>query len=102
MPFVVGVRFGNNKKVYTFDPAGESYSEGDIVIVDTQKGNEMGDVVKVDMVKKDYLIMVMNEYVTKERVLGRILNSTIKIEQFGIYEPSLNDIFVAKVGDDNA
>ena len=46
MPFVVGVRFGNNKKVYTFDPAGESYSEGDIVIVDTQKGNEMGDVVK--------------------------------------------------------
>lgn len=46
MPFVVGVRFGNNKKVYTFDPAGETFSEGDIVVVDTQKGNEMGEVVK--------------------------------------------------------
>ncbi len=46
MPFVVGVRFGNNKKVYSFDPAGETFSEGDIVVVDTQKGNEMGEVVK--------------------------------------------------------
>ena len=48
MPFVVGVRFGNNKKVYSFDPAGETFSEGDIVIVDTQKGNEMGDVVRAN------------------------------------------------------
>lgn len=87
--------FGQNRLVLS----AENYSLPELKnLLDEQ----MGDVVKVDMVKKDYLIMVMNKYVTKERVLGRILNSTIKIEQFGIYEPSLNDIFVAKVGDDNA
>lgn len=87
--------FGQNRLVLS----AENYSLPELKnLLDEQ----MGDVIKVDMVKKDYLIMVMNEYVTKERVLGRILNSTIKIEQFGIYEPSLNDIFVEKVGDDNA
>ncbi len=46
MPIVVGVKFNNNNKVYTFDPEEGVYSEGDLVVVDTQKGNELGEVVK--------------------------------------------------------
>ena len=46
MPIVVGVKFNNNCKVYHFDPAEETYLPGDLVVVDTQKGNELGEVVK--------------------------------------------------------
>ena len=50
MPIVVGVKFNNNSKVYTFDAAGEDYEEGDLVVVDTQKGNELGSVAKANYV----------------------------------------------------
>ena len=50
MPIVVGVKFNNNSKVYTFDAAGEEYEEGDLVVVDTQKGNELGSVAKANYV----------------------------------------------------
>ncbi|HCU56233.1 MAG TPA: stage 0 sporulation protein [Clostridiales bacterium] len=46
MPIVVGVKFNNNRKVYHFDPEENVYVEGDIVVVETQKGNELGEVVK--------------------------------------------------------
>ena len=46
MPIVIGVKFEKNPKVYHFDPAEESYAVGDLVIVDTQKGSELGEVVK--------------------------------------------------------
>ena len=46
MPIVVGVKFDKNPKIYSFDPAEETFAVGDLVIVDTQKGNELGEVVK--------------------------------------------------------
>ena len=46
MPIVVGVKFTTNNKVYTFDAGEEIFSEGDLVIVDTQKGHELGEIVK--------------------------------------------------------
>ena len=46
MPIVVGVKFDKNPKVYHFDPAEETLVAGDLVVVDTQKGNELGEVVK--------------------------------------------------------
>ena len=46
MPIVVGVKFDKNPKVYHFDPAEETFVPGDLVVVDTQKGNELGEVVK--------------------------------------------------------
>ena len=45
MPIIVGVRFSNNNKVYDFDPGEGLYAPGDLVVVDTQKGNELGEVV---------------------------------------------------------
>ncbi len=53
MPIVVGVKFSNNSKVYTFDAAGEDYEEGDLVVVDTQKGNELGSVAKANYVVEE-------------------------------------------------
>ena len=46
MPIVIGVKFDKNPKEYHFDPEEETYAEGDLVIVDTQKGNELGTVTK--------------------------------------------------------
>ena len=46
MPIVIGVKFDKNPKIYHFDPAEENYEVGDLVIVDTQKGNELGSVAK--------------------------------------------------------
>jgi len=45
MPIVVGVKFSNNSKVYHFDPAEGQYAPGDTVVVDTAKGNELGEIV---------------------------------------------------------
>ena len=53
MPIIVGVKFENNCKVYSFDPGDVSFEAGDKVIVDTQKGNELGEVVKGNTVVAD-------------------------------------------------
>lgn len=44
MPEIVGVRFKKVGKVYHFDPAGFDLKVGDSVIVETQRGIEMGEV----------------------------------------------------------
>ena len=56
--------------------------------------------VRVDGRTKDYLTLKIEEAVTKNELLTRLIHSDIHIEQFGTYEPSLNDIFVEKVGDE--
>ena len=48
MPIVIGVKFDKNPKTYDFDPGEETFEVGDLVIVDTQKGNELGSVVKAN------------------------------------------------------
>lgn len=45
MADIVGVRFRKAGKVYHFDPAGLELDTGDFVIVDTVRGQEMGQVV---------------------------------------------------------
>ncbi len=44
MAEVVGIRFKENGKVYFFDPDGKSFSKGDMVIVETVRGIECGEV----------------------------------------------------------
>jgi len=53
MPIIVGVKFENNCKVYSFDPGDVAFEAGDKVIVDTQKGNELGEVVKGNTIVAD-------------------------------------------------
>ena len=45
MPEVVSVRFRNRGKVYYFDPSGLTPEDGDKLVVETSKGQEMGDCV---------------------------------------------------------
>ncbi|MGL5153199.1 MAG: ABC transporter ATP-binding protein, partial [Clostridium sp.] len=59
----------------------------------------LGDFVKVNEKKKDYLILELKEGKTKKDLLNKLVLSDIDIEKFSDYEPSLNDIFVEKVGD---
>ena len=42
---IVGIRFKKVGKVFHFDPAGISVKKGDMVIVETSRGIEMGEVV---------------------------------------------------------
>lgn len=50
--------------------------------------------------KKDFVIISLNENITKKDLLSKLLDSPIEIERFENYKPSLNDIFVAKAGDE--
>lgn len=45
MPLVVGVSFKKAGKVYYFDPAGLNLHEGDVIIAETARGIEFGEVM---------------------------------------------------------
>jgi len=86
--------FGRNRLVI----AAENYTLDELA---TKLTDEFSDVVSVDKKKKEFLVLQMNDNVSKEGVLTRIVGSDIRLERFGIYEPSLNDIFVAKAGEES-
>ena len=44
MAEVIGVRFKNVGKVYYFDPNGKKLKKGDMVVVETARGIECGEV----------------------------------------------------------
>lgn len=46
MQNVVGIRFKDTGKIYDFDPCGLDLKAGDLVVVDFEKGNAIGKVVK--------------------------------------------------------
>ena len=48
MAITVGVRFRNNGKVYDFDPIGLTLLPGDMVVVETARGVECGEVVRAN------------------------------------------------------
>lgn len=60
---------------------------------------EFSDLVRLSGRKKEFLILELAGGHTKKELLERLAKSDIGIERFGNYEPSLNDIFVAKVGE---
>jgi cell fate regulator YaaT (PSP1 superfamily) len=43
---VVGIRFKNSNHIYSFDPNGFNLKVGDYVVVDTEKGTDLGKVEK--------------------------------------------------------
>ena len=43
---VVGVKFKSSNNVYSFDPNGLDLRVGDYVVVDTEKGTDLGKVFK--------------------------------------------------------
>lgn len=58
------------------------------------------DLLEVEKVQKEKVIIRKKEELNKAKILSRILEQGIDLEFFGLYEPSLNDIFVEKAGDE--
>ncbi len=59
---------------------------------------ELNTIVKVIEKKKDYLIIELLGNNSKKHFLKTAIEKNIDIEKFSTYEPSLEDIFVEKVG----
>ena len=54
---IVGVGFAKTGKTYYFDPQGQKYEAGDMVIVETARGMELGRILienrKIDIYRAD-------------------------------------------------
>ena len=61
---------------------------------------EWPDLVSLSGRKKEFLILELKEGADRRGVMAALAASDVEVERFGIYEPSLNDIFVVKVGED--
>lgn len=61
--------------------------------------DEMNNIVKEVEMKKEYLIIELQEDYTKNDFLRAAVDKNIDIKKFSIYEPGLEDIFVKKVGE---
>ena len=68
--------------------------------LESRLAREYGDLVTVTGRKKEFLILECREGAGRKQILERLADSDMEIERFGRYEPSLNDIFVAKAGED--
>lgn len=58
------------------------------------------DLLEVEKVQKDRLIIRKKASDAKLKILKRLVEQDVDLEFFGMYEPSLNDIFVEKAGDE--
>ena len=61
---------------------------------------EFEGMITVSDRKKEFLVLELADGRSSKEVLERLAGSDIEVERFGSYEPSLNDIFVAKVGEE--
>lgn len=62
--------------------------------------DRLSALVTIDGRTRDYLILGLAEGSTRRRLLEQLLAADLPIEHFGTYEPSLNDIFVSCVGEE--
>lgn len=61
--------------------------------------NKLDNIARVVDRKKDYLIIELLSNKTKNNLLSAVVELDLDIENFSVYEPILEDIFVKKVGD---
>lgn len=59
----------------------------------------MSDILEITGRTKEELIIKNVADVSRKQILSKFINENIEIERFETYKPSLNDIFVSKVGD---
>lgn len=84
--------FGKNRLVI----AADNYSLDELRTI---LERDYADFVRVDGEKKKFLVLALAEGAEKKKLMARLAESDIDILYFGNYEPTLNDIFVAKAGD---
>ena len=59
----------------------------------------MSDILEITGRTKEELIIKNVADVSRKQILSKFISVNIEIERFETYKPSLNDIFVSKVGD---
>ena len=59
----------------------------------------MSDILEITGRTKEELIIKNVADVSRKQILSKFISENIEIERFETYKPSLNDIFVSKVGD---
>lgn len=63
-------------------------------------GAEISEMIEVTGRTKDTLIIKTKDDVSRKSLLLALIDKGIDIEHFETYKPSLNDIFIAKVGEE--
>lgn len=58
------------------------------------------DLLEVEKIQKDRVVIRKIEQNNKQKILYRLLEQDVDLEFFGLYEPSLNDIFVETAGEE--
>lgn len=58
------------------------------------------DLLEVEKIQKERVLIRKKQPENKPAILQRLLEQDVDLEYFGMYEPSLNDIFVEKAGDE--
>lgn len=66
----------------------------------TRLENSFADLLEVEKIQKDHVIVRIKMADAKKKILARLLEQSVDLDYFGLYMPSLNDIFVEKAGDD--
>ena len=61
---------------------------------------EWSDFVRTVGRKKEFLILELQGNTDRRLFMEQLVRSDVEVEKFGGYEPSLNDIFVSKVGEE--
>ncbi len=84
--------YGKNRLVLS---ASNYTNEELITLID----NDFRDYCHVYKEKKEFLVLNLLTGVTKKALMEALIKSDVDIEHFGIYEPTLTDIFVLKAGD---
>lgn len=84
--------FGKDRLVI----AAENYSLAELKAV---LEHDFAELVYIDGEKKEFLVLALKDGADKKKLMARLTESDIDILRFGSYEPTLNDIFVAKAGD---
>lgn len=62
--------------------------------------DDFSDLLEVEKIQKDRVVIRKKEKDNKNQILERLVMQNVDLEFFGLYEPSLNDIFVEKAGDE--
>lgn len=86
-------QYGKNRLILS----GEDLSLEEL---DTFCQKNLADLAAVEGKTRDFLILKLLEGNNRSRLLERLLAENLSIDHFGTYEPSLNDIFVSCVGED--
>lgn len=62
--------------------------------------SKLSDKVSVHDMNKHYVILNVKDGVSQWQILDALKENNVDVKTFGAYEPSLNDIFVARVGEE--